>query len=68
MKAALKEIGDLGCRIFVAGRLDEGTFRELGDVGVPPEHTHLFEAISEGRLSRRHLFHRVAQKLVTALL
>ena len=47
MKAALKEIGDLGCRILVAGRLDDGTFRELGDVAVPPEHTHLFEAISE---------------------
>ena len=47
MRAALKEIGDLGCRILVAGRLDDGTFRELGDVAVPPEHTHLFEAISE---------------------
>ena len=47
MKAALKEMGDLGCRILVAGRLDDGTFRELGDVAVPPEHTHLFEAISE---------------------
>ena len=47
MKATLKEIGDLGCRILVAGRLDDGTFRELGDVAVPPEHTQLFEAISE---------------------
>jgi hypothetical protein len=47
MKAALKEIGALGCRILVAGRLNDGSFRELGDVGVPAEHAHLFRAIPE---------------------
>ena len=47
MEAALKEIGDLGCRILVAGRLNDGAFRELGDVAIPPEHARLFQAIPE---------------------
>ena len=47
MRAALKEIGDLGCRIMVAGRLNEGSFRGLGDVLVPAEHAHLFRGIPE---------------------
>ena len=47
MKAALKEIADLGCRILVAGRLNDGSFRQLSDVAIPPEHAHLFQAIPE---------------------
>ena len=47
MKAALKEIGELGCHILVAGRLNDGSFRKLDDVAIPPEHAHLFRAISE---------------------
>ena len=47
MKAALQEIGDLGCRVLVAGRLSDGSFRELSDVAIPVEHAHLFQAIPE---------------------
>ncbi len=47
MKAALTEIGALGCRILVAGRLDGDRFRGLSDVAVPPEHAHLFQEIPE---------------------
>lgn len=47
MKAALQEIGDLGCRVLVAGRLNDGSFRELSDVAIPVEHAHLFQAIPE---------------------
>jgi hypothetical protein len=47
MKAALKEIVALGCLILVAGRLNDGSFRGLGDVPIPAEHVHLFRAIPE---------------------
>ena len=47
MRAALQEIGDLGCRVLVAGRLSDGSFRELSDVAIPAEHAHLFQAIPE---------------------
>ena len=47
MRAALAEIGQLGCRILVAGRLDGEVFRGLDDVAVPLEHAHLFQEIPE---------------------
>lgn len=48
MLAGLAEIEALGCRFLVAGRLDEqGVFRSLADIDVPPRFTHLFTAIPE---------------------
>ncbi len=48
MNAAVGEIGALGCRFLVAGRLDEsGTFRSLGDMDIPARFAPLFDAIPE---------------------
>ena len=43
---ALAEIGSLGCRFLVAGRMDgSGTFLELRDLPVPSMSADLFTAI-----------------------
>ncbi len=50
MLAALDELSGLGCRFLVAGRSQgPGVFKGLGDVGIPTEYRHMFEAIPESR-------------------
>ena len=49
MRDALAEISEAECRFLVAGRVEDGVFRRLGDVPVPREFAHLFEAIPESR-------------------
>ena len=45
---AMKQIEDCGCRFLVAGRMDRsGKFIGLHDIGIPPAHCKLFDAIPE---------------------
>ena len=47
MERALAELGDLGCRFFVAGRQWEGVYRGLQHVPIPSGTAALFESIDE---------------------
>jgi Cytidylyltransferase-like len=48
MMAALAEIEALGCHFLVAGRVDEqGLFRSLADVAMPPRFAAIFSPIPE---------------------
>jgi hypothetical protein len=47
MLIALKGIRDLGCRFWVAGRLDGACFRTLEDVAVPRALAGMFSPIPE---------------------
>lgn len=50
MLAALREMGELGCRFLVAGRVDEdGRFQQLSDLPIPRPFQHLFQAIPAER-------------------
>jgi hypothetical protein len=44
---ALDAIAAAGCRFLVAGRAEQGPFRTLDDVALPPEHAGLFLGLSE---------------------
>jgi len=45
--AALERIRAAGCRFLVAGRVKDGVFRTLHDIGVPPAFADLFIALPE---------------------
>ena len=45
MVNALEEMRSTGCRVLVAGREVDGSFRTLADVGVPPGFEDMFTAI-----------------------
>ncbi|HNP73607.1 MAG TPA: hypothetical protein PKK15_21010, partial [Kouleothrix sp.] len=45
--AALARIRAQGCRFLVAGRLEDGTFRTLRDIAVPPGARDLFAELPE---------------------
>lgn len=45
--AALEAIRAAGCRFLVAGRLEQGTFRTLGDIAIPEPARDLFIALPE---------------------
>ena len=47
MLTALVEMRSLGCRFLVAGRVEEGSFRTLDDVGVPAGLEEMFATIPE---------------------
>ncbi len=48
MLAALHEMGELGCRFLVAGRVNgNGRFQHLDDLPIPPRYSGLFQAIPE---------------------
>ena len=49
MRAALAEMQAAGCRVLVAGRDHEGSFRTLRDAAVPAQFAAMFEAIPEAR-------------------
>ena len=50
MLASLDELSRAGCRFLVAGRSQSGgVFEGLGDVDIPMEYRHMFEAIPESR-------------------
>lgn len=55
MLKALRQIGELGCKFLVAGRVDKGgVFRSIEDLAIPAEFQALFRAIPE-RLFRRDI-------------
>lgn len=46
--AALTEIRQQGCRFLVAGRIDDqGHFRDLNNLGIPPDFRDLFQPIPD---------------------
>ena len=47
VEAALDRIRDAGCDFLVAGRVDDGSFRSIDDLKIPPEYESLFDFISE---------------------
>ena len=47
MLTALAEMWASGCRFLVAGRIDEGRFKGLAEVPVPPGFHPIFQAIPE---------------------
>ena len=49
MLSALSGIRAAGCRFLVAGRTQQGVFRTLADIAMPPGFDDLFEAIPESR-------------------
>lgn len=49
MHAALAAIRDQGCRFLVAGRVQNGDFGTLDQVGVPPMFQDMFLALPEAR-------------------
>ena len=54
MLEALVGIRQCGCRFLVAGRVDNGTYRSLGDVAVPTGFEDMFTSIPE-KLFRRDI-------------
>jgi hypothetical protein len=44
---ALATIAAAGCRFLVAGRAEQGTFRTLDDVALPPDYAGLFQGLAE---------------------
>jgi hypothetical protein len=44
---ALDAIAAAGCRFLVAGRAEQGSFRTLDDVALPPAHAGLFVGLTE---------------------
>ena len=47
VEAALDRIRDAGCDFLVAGRVDDGSFRSIDDLNIPPGYESLFDFISE---------------------
>jgi hypothetical protein len=47
MLEALEAIRAAGCRFLVAGRLDDGVFKTLGDLGLPPALAGMFIELPE---------------------
>ena len=47
MRAALSELRELGCGFLVAGRVEDGVFRTLDSLSVPPEYADMFRQIPE---------------------
>ncbi len=47
MRAALSELRELGCGFLIAGRVEEGAFRTLDSLSVPPEYADMFTQIPE---------------------
>ena len=47
MRAALSELRELGCGFLIAGRVEDGVFRTLDSLPVPPEYADMFTQIPE---------------------
>ena len=47
MRAALSELRGLGCGFLIAGRVEDGAFRTLDSLPVPPEYADMFTQIPE---------------------
>ena len=49
MIEALTTMREAGCKVLVAGRVEDGVFRTLEDVPIPNGFSEMFEAVPECR-------------------
>ena len=49
MYNSLHEIEETGCDFLVAGRLSDGSFRELSALNIPERFTEIFKSIPESK-------------------
>ena len=49
MIEALTAMSEAGCKALVAGRVQDGVFRTLGDIAIPSGFSEMFEAVPEDR-------------------